>query len=110
MTFKVGDRVSLKKSALSISYIAGRHWYTNMYEGKQGKIIGFTANTGYNGTSNKVAIEFDDVVFTRPDGKKSSHDNGCHGKGRVQYCWYIPAECIESAEISEDDMLLLLKN
>lgn len=101
MVFKIGDRVSLKKSALSISYIVGRHWYTNMYEGKQGKVIAITGD--------KLGIEFDDIVFTNHKDRQSSHDNGCHGRGKLHYSWYIPATCIESAEISEDDMLLLLK-
>ena len=86
MSLQINDRVSLKESALSLSYIAGRRWYTNMYEGKQGKVIGFTAN------GEKLAIQFDDIVFTRPDGKISSHDNGCHGRGKKGFCWYIPAE------------------
>ena len=89
MIFKIGDRVSLKESALSLSYIIGRSTYTNMYEGKKGKIIGFTQN------GDKLAIEFDDIVFTNYLEHQSSHDNGCHGKGKLHYCWYIPHNCIE---------------
>lgn len=101
---KLNDRVSLKKEALSLSYVVGRRFYTNMYEGKTGKVIGFT-------DSGKIAIQFDDIVFTRPDGIRSSHDNGCHGRGRIGYCWYIPSYCLEL--ISEenttiDNNLLLL--
>jgi hypothetical protein len=105
---EIGSRVSLKKETLDLSYLKGRHWYTNMYEGKKGRVIGFTAENSYAPLSNKVAIEFDDVVFTRPDGQISSHDNGCHGKGKKQYCWYIPASCLNLIELSSDNELLLM--
>jgi len=101
--YKVGDRVRLTKLALSVSYIAGRHFYTNMYEGKTGTILGYTETHG------KVGVQFDDIVFTGE--RKSSHDNGCHGKGKLHYCWYIPSdehflELISS--VDEDELLLLL--
>jgi hypothetical protein len=89
MRYQVGDRVSLKKSALSLSYVVCRGFYTNMYEGKTGTVIGFAESTG------KLAIEFDDIVFI--GGQRSSHDNGCHGKGKLHYCWYIPEECVDPA-------------
>ena len=82
---KIGDRVALAESALSIGYIRARSFYTNMYEGKLGTVIRI-AGTG------KIGVQFDDIVFTRPQGIKSSHDNGCHGAGRERYCWYIPPE------------------
>jgi hypothetical protein len=107
--FEIGSRVSLKAEALNLSYIAGRRWYTNMYEGKQGKVIGFTAN------NTKLAIQFDDVVFTRPDGQISSHDNGCHGKGKKGFCWYVPAEYLDlegfnsnTLSTNNENLLLLL--
>ena len=98
----VNDRVTLRKGALSLPYIAGRHFYTNMYEGKAGKIIGFTSDC------SKIAIEFDDVVFTDYKGQRSSHDTGCHGRGKLHYCWYIPAEFLNLESASEDELLLLL--
>jgi hypothetical protein len=98
--YKVGDRVKLKKLALSISYIAGRHFYTNMYEGKTGTVIGYTQETG------KLAIEFDDIVFTSTE-RKSSHNNGCHGRGKIDYCWYLPAE-ERFLEVEDNNLLLLL--
>ena len=103
--FEIGSRVSLSREALNISYIKGRHFYTNMYEGKKGKVIGLTAD------SSKLAIEFDDIVFTRPDGRESSHDNGCHGRGKKHYCWYIPHEFVDLIKEDTDndsDLLLLL--
>ena len=103
--FEIGSRVSLSREALNISYIKGRHFYTNMYEGKKGKVIGFTAD------NTKLAIEFDDIVFTRPDGRESSHDNGCHGRGKKHYCWYIPPEFVDLIEEDtndDSDLLLLL--
>jgi hypothetical protein len=105
--YKVGDRVALEKGALSLSYIAGRQFYTNMYEGKKGTVIGFTGGDNCASISNKVAIQFDDVVFTRPDGQISSHDNGCHGKGKRKYSWYVPGAFIKPL-VEEDDAILLL--
>ena len=98
MKFDIGERVSLMKGALSVSYIACRSFYTNMYEGKKGRVIGY-AETG------KVAVEFDDKVF-RDTGRELSHNNGCHGRGKKNYCWYIPEEYLES--VSENNELLLL--
>lgn len=104
ITVKIGDRVSLTEDALSLPYVKGRRWYTDVYAGKKGTIIGFTAN------SSKLAIEFDEIIFTRPDGKISSHDNGCHGRGKSKYCWYIPLSCvtlINEPEITNDLILLI---
>lgn len=102
--FGIGSRVSLAAEALNLSYIKGRSFYTNMYEGKKGKVIGFTADL------TKLAIEFDDVVFTRPNGQTSSHDNGCHGKGKKHYCWYIPPNLVDliGEDTTDPDLLLLL--
>jgi hypothetical protein len=97
--YGIGDRVSLDKRALSISYIQARQFYTNMYEGKSGTILGYS-ETG------KAAVEFDDIVFTRPENKISSHDHGCHGKGKRKYSWYIPDEYLNP--IAENNNLLLL--
>jgi len=104
--FRIGDRVSLKEEARSLSYVAGRHWYTDVHEGKTGTIIGFTGGHTYSPISNKVAIQFDKPIFTRPDGKASSHDTGCHGKGRTRFSWYFPADCIKRVE--DTDTLLLM--
>lgn len=86
----VGDRVALNKAALSVSYIVARQSYTNMFVGKTGTIIGISS-----GDSKKYAIEFDTEVFTRWRTKQSSHDNGCNGKGKLHYCWYIPIDCVD---------------
>jgi hypothetical protein len=100
--YKVGDRVALEKSALSLPYISSREFYTNMYEGKKGTVIGYTGN------GSKVAIQFDDVVFTRPDNQISSHDNGCHGKGKRKYSWYIPEAFIKPLVEDNNAILLLM--
>lgn len=86
--WKIGDRVALKESALSLPYVICRRWYTDMYAGKKGRIIGWTAK------GDKLAIEFDEPVFTDMY-RRSKHDTGCHGKGKLHYCWYIPMECVE---------------
>lgn len=101
-SFKIGDRVSLRESALSLPYVIGRRTYTNMYAGKTGTIIGVTADR------SKLAIEFDDVVFTNHTDRWSTHDNGCHGKGKLHYCWYIPFGCLDIIEDNTDELLLLL--
>lgn len=98
VTPKIGMRIKLNANINSVPYIVSRSWYTNMYIGKRGTIIGF-ADTG------KIAIQFDDIVFTKYKEKMSSHDNGCHGKGKLHYCWYIPLSCIEQDTIN---LLLLL--
>jgi len=103
--FEIGSRVSLTAEALNLSYIKGRSFYTNMYQGKKGMIIGYTADL------TKLAIQFDDVVFTKPNGQDSSHNNGCHGKGKKDYCWYIPpnlVDLIEEEGTTDPDLLLLL--
>lgn len=105
---KIGDRVALNEAALLLSYVIGRKFYTNVYKGKTGTIIGFTAD------SSKLAIQFDEKVFTRPDGVISSHDNGCHGKGKKQYCWYFPENCVIKIPVNtintiiNNNLLLLL--
>lgn len=97
--FQIGDRVALNKDALSLSYVVGRGTYTDMYVGKTGTIIGRTED-GY-----KLAIQFDTLVFTHYKEHKSSHDNGCHGKGKAHFCWYIPESCVEKLD---NELLLLL--
>lgn len=96
--FPIGTRVRLLDVALHIPYIATRKHYTNMYEGKSGTVIGYSS-------TGKVAIEFDDIVFTSHTTRLSSHDNGCHGKGKLHYCWYIPEFAIE---LEVNNLILLL--
>jgi len=84
----IGERVTLQPGYNNYVYISRREKYTNMYVGKIGTIIG-VASTG------KIAVEFDDKVFTKYDTQLSSHDNGCHGKGKLHYCWYIPEDVLE---------------
>lgn len=86
--FKNHDRVKLNNMYKYVSYINRRMRYTSMYEGKTGKVI------GYSGTG-KVAVEFDTIVFTEYETQRSSHDNGCHGKGKLHHCWYIPEEALD---------------
>jgi hypothetical protein len=99
MLYKAGDRVRLNSLALSLSYIVSRNSYTNMYEGKLGTVLGYAA-------TGKVAIEFDDIVFTKYTQMLSSHDNGCHGKGKLHYCWYLPESCLSPVETTNNLLLL----
>lgn len=88
--FNIGDRVALLGTALSVPYIAKRANYTNMFVGKQGTVIAISV-----GANKKLGIEFDEKVFINHQVKQSSHDNGCNGKGKLHYCWYIPVDCVE---------------
>jgi len=88
--FKIGDRVALTEAALSVPYIAARKNYTIMYAGKVGTVIAISV-----GDNKKLGIEFDDKVFTQAGIRQSSHDNGCNGKGKLHYCWYIPIDCVD---------------
>jgi len=102
---KIGSRVKLKRSALDVNYIKKRKAYTDMYTGKTGKVLGFTA------VKDKLAIQFDDIVFTDTDTIVSSHNNGCHGKGKFDYCWYVPiehVELIDESNTNEEKSILLL--
>ena len=99
--YKKGDRVELLTLALRLAYVNKRKAYTNMYLGKKGTVIGY-ASTG------KVAIEFDDIVFTQSQTHLSSQDNGCHGKGKLHHCWYLPEDVIkliDKEEIFEEDYI-----
>lgn len=89
--FKNRDKVKLNSKFEYISYISRRMRYTSMYEGKTGTVI------GYSGTG-KVAVEFDTMVFTEYKTRQSSHDNGCHNKGKLHYCWYIPETALDLIE------------
>ncbi len=104
MEYAIGDRVSLKKEALSLSYVMSRKSYTNMYEGKKGTVIGYSS-------TGKVAVQFDDIVFDKAISEDiqiiSSHDNGCHGKGKIHYCWYVPDVFLSPLNDNFELLLLL---
>lgn len=87
--FRIGDRIVINNKIESVGYIQLRKWYSNCFSGMTGKIIGFTAD------GSKAAVEFDQIVFFDHKTKRSSHDNGCHGRGKLHYCWYIPIKCID---------------
>ena len=103
---QIHSRVKLLKASLEIPYIKKRKSYTNMYAGKTGTVLGFTV------IGDKVAIQFDDIVFTDSSTRVSSHNNGCHGRGELDYCWYTPIDCVELIDEfnfnEEKDNLLLL--
>ena len=106
MKYNIRDRVELKELALKLSYVLGRTWYTDVKVGKKGTIIGKTAD------GTKLAIEFDEPIFTKHTEKRSSHDSGCHGRGKLHYCWYFPESTIKLIDndciVSDNDLLLLL--
>ena len=64
MKFSIGERVSLNKGALSVSYIACRSFYTNMYEGKTGKVIDSIMLDGAI-ESSPIAVDNNLIIGTR---------------------------------------------
>lgn len=102
----LGNRVELNASALSLSYVKSRQSYTYVYPGKKGTIKGMS-ETG------KYAIEFDTYVFDPSAERKSSHNHGCHGKGKLHFCWYFPASAFDlieqKTEQSNNDLILVLR-
>jgi hypothetical protein len=102
----IGDRVRLKESALSISYIKARLFYMDLYEGKVGTVIGTTD------AKDKFAIEFDEECFTKYEERLSKFDNGCFGKGKLHHCMYIPVECVVAedyvAPITDNALIAIL--
>ena len=104
--FNVGDRVALNAVALLLRYVVCRAAYTDVCVGKKGTVIGY-AETG------KVAVQFDEPIFTQQYLRRSSHNNGCHGKGKINYCWYFPESCLELVitdcciNTTNDSLLLL---
>lgn len=89
----IGDRVNIDSRADNLPWIRVRvgHGYLHMLH--QGTVIGFTA------AKDKAAIQFDEPVFTlrKDNGQRSSFDTGCHGKGPIGYCLYIPVDFLHKA-------------
>lgn len=81
--FKKGDVVWTCNRVDTLTYIRTRieRGYVHMSDGMIGQVLGYSS-------TGKVAVQFVHKVFDNPG--QSSHDNGCHGKGRIGYCWYIP--------------------
>ena len=79
--YYIGMKVVINDNPLP-SYIQCRAHYTDIYAGKVDTVIGITTS------GDKLAIRFDERVFTTPG--TSSHDSGCLGKGPIGYCWYLP--------------------
>jgi hypothetical protein len=88
MKYVKGERVALLGSALSLDYLAKRNFYIIMYAGMSGTVL------GYNAKGDKLAIQFDDMIFPNHLVKLSSFDNGCHGRGKMHHCTYIPEEMV----------------
>lgn len=100
MKYNIGDKVALNVLTLSIGYISCRADYTNVFVGKRGKVIGYAA-------TGKVAVEFNEPVFINQNVRISSHNNGCHGKGKINHCWYFPEEALDKLKTNKKVLLLL---
>lgn len=111
MTPQIGDRVELTEYAMTLDYVKRRWSYTDVCVRKKGTII-------CNTTTGKYGIQFDTPVFliNLIPGGTSSHNNGCHGRGRINYCWYfpsiafrvIPNNLLTTKETYSANLLLLL--
>lgn len=80
---KNGSRVSLKKEALELPYMQE---CINLYEHMSGIIVGMTV------AGDKYAVEFDDRIFS--NSQYSYFNSGCHGKGALSHCAYIPVDMV----------------
>jgi len=101
MELRVGDRVAVNPLIQCVNYIQSRRSYTNMYIGKVGTVVCITDNS-------KAGVEFDEIVFTSFNVRQSSHDNGCHNRGKLHHSWYIPCECLDLLVSDNQELLLLL--
>ena len=88
MLLELGTRVVVNERFQKVGYLAARASYTDLYEGKIGTIIKYT------GAKDKYGVEFDEQVFTGYEKQVSHLDNGCHGKGKLHYCIYLPLNCV----------------
>ena len=95
--FKVGDRVVTKNTILFSSYVnkAVKQKHVKMSEGATGTVICIAA-------TGKLGIQFDNKIWKTPH----VHNNACHGRGIIDYCWYIHEHHI--SQIQSFNLLLLL--
>jgi hypothetical protein len=93
MLLELGTRVVVNDKYKNVGYLAARSSYTDLYEGKVGTVIKYTQ------ANDKYGIEFDEPVFTDYHSKRSSQDNGCHGKGKDHHCMYLPLTCVYPTSI-----------
>lgn len=94
-SFGIEDRIVICKDPKKIPWFKSRifHGYCHLEEGMTGTIMGFTIK------GDKVAVQFDDIVWTlKSNGQSSSFDGGCHGKGRKGYSAYFPLEYLTRIE------------
>ncbi len=78
-----GSSAMLKKQALDLPYMED---CINLRTGLKGRVIGITNN------GDKYAIEFEERIFS--NSQSSYFDSGCHGKGKLGHCAYIPLDMV----------------
>lgn len=87
MDLNIGDKVIMDTRVDSLPWLTKRIAHGYLHLTHQGTIIGFTA------AKDKAAIECPERIWDyKKDGQRSSFDNGCHGKGKLGHCIYIPVE------------------
>ena len=84
-TYRKGARVFLKEEALRLPYMSDCN---NLSKGMKGTIVGMTSS------EDKYAIEFDEPIFTGMYKNTSYYNSGCHGKGKMDHCAYIPIDMV----------------
>jgi hypothetical protein len=95
MRLQVGMSVCTLSGVGRISYISRRSDYLTVKAGMTGRVLGFTV------AGDKAAVEFDDEIFTNYLIQRSSLDHGCHGKGKLHHCIYIPTSYLEELFIPD---------
>ncbi len=84
----IGSRVQLVKDVYNIPYLYHRRGYSDFKVGQMGTVVKF------NGSGDKIGIEFDYEVWNGYDVQVSSFDNGCHGVGKMHHCAYLPIDYV----------------
>ena len=88
----IGDVVKLTTSPTNISYLKNRLWYLDLSLGMVGKIV---SDNGID----KVGVEFEKLIWWKYKEKQSKFDNGCHNKGKLHHCVYLPYETVKLVDV-----------
>lgn len=85
MKFKLGDIVYVSDSAVALEAIAERSGLFTIRPGLRGKIVALPCNV------HAYGVEFDCRIFKRSSNAAfEDADTGCHGKGKMGHCAYLP--------------------
>lgn len=91
----IGRRIYTKNEVQNIPYISKRSEYLRVVNGMEGTIVRISS-------TGKIGIQFDAQIFSFTDDKQSALDCGCHGKGKVHHCIYLPIDYVELNSCDND--------